>query len=125
MQTAGASGNVVLDVATMETLHTEATCRGPVQSAFGAANGRYGLVMHLEESFVLALDRETTRTVQRIEVGGPQAKASFTDGGATAYITVPSRNEVVAIAMNELTVVARIGVGEEPMGLVLLAATSL
>ena len=77
VQTAGANTNLVLDVEGMETVHTEPTGRGPVQSAFGPAGGRYGLVTHLDEPFVLALDRENGRAVRRIDVGGPQANASF------------------------------------------------
>ena len=100
-----ANTNVVLDAESMETLHTEPIGRGPVQSAFGPAGGRYGLVTHLEEDFVLVLDRETGTTVQRIDVGGPQANVSFMPDGATAYVTVTSRNEVVAIDMAELAVV--------------------
>ena len=119
VQTVGANTNVVLDVETLDVLHTETTGRGPVQSAFGPGGGRYGLVTHLEEDFVLVLDRETGRTVQRIEVGGPQANVSFMPDGATAYVTVTGRNEVVAIDMVALAVVARIAAGEEPMGLVL------
>ena len=118
VQTAGANTNAVLDVDTLETLHTEPTGRGPVQSAFGPAGGRHGLVTHLEEPFVLALDRETGREAARIDVGGPQANASFTPNGATAFIAVTGRNEVVAIDMAELAVVGRVPAGEEPMGLV-------
>jgi YVTN family beta-propeller protein len=120
VQTVGANTNVVLDAESMDVLHTEPTGRGPVQSASGPAGGRYGLVTHLEEDFVLALDRETGRTVQRIDVGGPQANVSFMPDGGTAYLTVTGRNEVVAIDMEELAVIARIAAGEEPMGLVLL-----
>lgn len=120
VQTAGENSNVVLDVESMETLHTEPAGKGPVQSAFGPKNGRYGLLTHLEESFVLALERESGRAAQRIEVGGAQANASFTPGGATAFVTVPSKNEVVAIDMTELTIVGRIPAGSEPMGIVLL-----
>ena len=118
VQTVGANTNVVLDAASMETLHTEPTGRGPVTSAFGPAGGRYGLVTHLEEPFVLALERATGREVRRIDVGGPQANPSITPDGATAYVTVTSRNEVVAIDMRELAVIGRIRTGEEPMGLV-------
>jgi YVTN family beta-propeller protein len=56
--------------------------------------------------------------VQRIDVGGPQANASFMPDGKTAYVTVTSRNEVVAIDMKELVVIARIAASEEPMGIV-------
>ena len=119
VQTVGANTNVVLDVESMETLHTEPTGRGPVQSAFGPAGSRYGLVTHLDEPFVLALDRTTGLEAGRIDVGGPQANASITPDGATAYVTVTSRDEVVAIDMRELVVVGRIRTGEEPMGLVM------
>ena len=118
VQTASAQTNAVLDVESMETLHTEPVGRGPVQSAFGPLGGRYGLVTHLEDTFVTALDRETGRVEQQIDVGGPQANASFMPDGLTAYVTVTSRNEVVAIDMTELAVVARIAAGEEPMGIV-------
>ncbi len=118
VQTAGANTNVVLAVERMEALHTEPTGRGPVQSAFGPSGGRYGLVTHLDEPFVLALDQATGREARRIDVGGPQANASFTPDGATAYVTVTGRNEVAAIDMGELAVVGRIRTGEEPMGLV-------
>ena len=118
VQSTGANSNVVLDAATMEILHTEPTGRGPVTCAFGPGGGRYGLVTHLEAPFVLALDRETGREAGRIDVGGPQANASFAPDGATAFVTVTGRNEVVAIDMAELAVVGRVPVGEEPMGLV-------
>ncbi len=118
VQTVGTNTNVVLDVESMETLHTEPTGRGPVQSAFGPAGGRYGLVTHLDEPFVLALDRVTGREAGRIDVGGPQANPSITPDGATAYVTVTSRDEVVAIDMRELAVVGHIRTGDEPMGLV-------
>ena len=118
VQTAGANTNVVLGVDAMETRHTEPAGRGPVTCAFGPAGGRYGLVTHLEAPFVLALDRETGREAGRIDVGGPQANASFAPDGATAFVTVTGRNEVVAIDMAELAVVGRVPVGEEPMGLV-------
>jgi len=122
--TAGASTTVVLDVEQMKTQHTEASGKGPVQTAFGPPGGRYALIMHLEETFVLVLERETATVVQRIDVGGPQANASFLSDGRLAYVTVTSRNEVVAIDMSELAVVARIPTSEEPMGLVLLDPTA-
>jgi YVTN family beta-propeller protein len=124
VQTAGTHCNVVLDVESLTTLHEERTGQGPVQSAFGPPDARYGLVTHLEEPFVLVLDRDSGQAVQRIDVGGPQANASFLPDGATAYVTVTSRNEVVAIDMMELAVVARIPAGEEPMGVVLLDRTA-
>jgi YVTN family beta-propeller protein len=118
VQTAGANSNVVLDVERMEILHTEGTGQGPVQSAFGPETSRYGLVTHLQETFVLVLDRETGREVQRIDVGGAQANPSIVPDGTVAYVTVPSKNEVVAIDLVELTVVGRIAAGGEPMGIV-------
>lgn len=118
--TADARTNVVLDVERMTTLHTEPVGRGPVQCAFGPAGGRYGLVTHLDETFVLALEQETGRVATRIEVGGSQANVSFTPDGALAYVTVTSRNEVVAIDMHELAVVGTIHAGEEPMGLAMV-----
>ena len=95
-----------------------------MQSAFGPPGGRYGLVTHLEEPFLMVLDRATGRSVQRIDVGGPQANVSFMPDGATAYVTVTSRNEVVAIDMVELAVVSRIPAGEEPMGLAVFDPTA-
>jgi YVTN family beta-propeller protein len=122
--TVGASTNVVLDAETMETLHTEPTGTEPVQAAFGPASGRYGLVTHLKEPFVLVLDRETGREAQRIDVGGFQGNVSFTPDGATAFVTVTSKNDVAVIDMQELAVVARIPAGREPMGLVVLDPSS-
>ena len=80
VQSTGTNSNVVLDAATMEILHTEPTGRGPVQSAFGPASSRYGLVTHLDETFVLALERETGREAGRIEVGAPQAQSQHHPG---------------------------------------------
>jgi len=117
VQTAGDNTNAVLDAETLETLQTAPTGKGPVQSAFDPA-GRYGLITHLEETYVLVLDRATGKPVQRIEVGGPQANASFMPDGATAFVTVTSTNEIVAIDMAELAVSGRISAGAEPMGLV-------
>ena len=37
-----------------------------------------------------------------------------------AYVTIPSRNEVLAIDMRELAVVGSISVGAEPMGVVVI-----
>lgn len=123
VQTAGTNSNVVLDVESLEVVQTDPVGKGPVQSAFGPANGRYGLITHLDETFVLALDRVSGKPVQRIEVGGPQANPSITPDGRVAYVTVPGRNEVVAIDMDELTVVGRIAAGGEPMGIVVFDPT--
>lgn len=124
VQTSEGKSNVVLDAESLEVLANEPTGRGPVQSAFGPAGARYGLVTHLEESFVLVIDRATGKSVQRIDVGGPQANASFMPDGATAYVTLTSQNEVVAIDMAELAVVGRIPAGGEPMGLVMFDPTT-
>jgi YVTN family beta-propeller protein len=124
VRTAGENTNAVLDTETMKTLHIEPLGRGPVQSAFGPPGGRYGLVTHLDEPFLTVLDRETGRSGQRIDVGGPQANVSFTPDGAVAFVTVTSRNEVAAIDMVELAVVSRIPVGAEPMGLAVFDPTA-
>jgi hypothetical protein len=77
VQTAGTNSNVMLDVENLATLHEERTGQGPVQSAFGPTEGRYGLVTHLEEPFVLVLDRNRGQEVQRIDVGGPRRARSL------------------------------------------------
>jgi YVTN family beta-propeller protein len=118
--TSGTATDVVLDVAQMNVQHTESTGKVPVQSAFGPSGSKYALIMDGEETFVLVLDQEKATVVQRIDVGGPQANASFLPDGSLAYVTVTGRNEVVAIDMRELAVIARIPTSEEPMGLVLL-----
>jgi DNA-binding beta-propeller fold protein YncE len=124
VQTAGTNANAILDVESLKTLHSEPTGKGPVQSAFSPANGRYALLTHLEETFVLALERESGRAARRIEVGGTQANVSFTPDGATAFVTVTSHSDVVAIDMQELEVVGRIPAGGEPMGLVVFDGRS-
>ena len=120
VQTAAAKTNIVLDVERMEAQHSEPTGSGPVQSAFGPPGSRYGLLTHLEETFVLVLEQATGKTVQRIDVGGPQANVSVLPDGSVAYVTVTGRNEVVAIDMIELAVTGRIPTGDEPMGLVIV-----
>jgi YVTN family beta-propeller protein len=120
VQTGQANTNVVLDADTMEVVHTTPAGKQPVQSAFQPGDGRYGLVTHFDDTFVLVLDRETGAPVTRIEVGRPQANASFAPDGATAFVTVTGGDEVVAIDMAQLAVVARIKTGRQPMGLALL-----
>ncbi len=109
---------MALAVDGMETVWSGPTGRGPVQSAFGPAGGRYGLITHLEETYVLALDRKTGREAGQIDVGGPQANVSFMPDGAMAFVAVTSRDEIAVIDMTELAVVGRIPAGGEPMGLV-------
>jgi YVTN family beta-propeller protein len=121
--TVGAQTAVVLDAGTMEVLHTEATGKGPVQCAI-APGGRYGLVTHGNDTFVLVVDAESGRTVTRIDVGAPQANVSFTPDGATAFVSVVGGDEVVAIDMAQLAVIGRIPTGGEPMGLILIDPTA-
>jgi DNA-binding beta-propeller fold protein YncE len=124
VQTVGAQTNVVLDVDTMEVAQTTPTGPCPVQSAFAPRGGRFGLVTHGMDTFVLVLDQETGRAVRRIEVGQPQANASFTPDGTVAFVSVSGGDEVVAIDMTQLAIVGRIPTGGQPMGLVLLDPTA-
>jgi DNA-binding beta-propeller fold protein YncE len=77
-------------------------------------------VTHVDDTFVLVLDRQTGREVTRIDVGAAQANASFTTDGATAFVTVTGGGTVVVIDMHQLAVVGRLAVGGQPMGLALL-----
>ena len=57
VQTAGANTNAVLDVGEHgDAAYRTDRTRVRSQSAFGPPGGRYGLVTHLEETFVLVLD---------------------------------------------------------------------
>ncbi len=120
VQTGRANTNVVLDAETMQTLVTTPAGKQPVEAAFQPNDGRYGLITHFDDTFVLVLDRQTGREVTRIEVGAAQANASFTSDGAIAFVTITGADSVVAIDMIQLAVVARFKVGGQPMGLVLL-----
>lgn len=120
VQTGHANTNVVLDVDTMQTLATTPAGKQPVEAAFQPNNGRYGLVTHFDDTFVLVLDRQTGREVTRIDVGAAQANASFTADGATAFVTVMGGDSVAVIDMGQLAVVDTFKVGEKPMGLALL-----
>jgi DNA-binding beta-propeller fold protein YncE len=120
VQTAAAHTNVVLDADTMEVLETTPAGRGPVASAVSPAGGPHGIVTHTMEPFVLVLDAATGREVTRIDVGGPQTNVSFTPDGATAFVAVTMRDEVVAIDMQTLTVAGRIATAPRPFGLYLL-----
>ena len=120
VQTGRANTNVVLDAETMQTLVTTPAGKQPVEAAFQPNDGRYGLITHFDDTFVLVLDRQTGREVTRIEVGAAQANASFTSDGAMAFVTITGADSVVAIDMIQLAVVARFKVGGQPMGLVLL-----
>ncbi len=124
VQTVGAQTNVVLDVETMKVLQTTPTGKGPVQSAFVPSGGRYGLVTHGMDTFVLVLDQATGREVTRIDVGQAQANASFLPDGSVGFVTLSDGNEVVAIDMAQLAIVGRIPTGGQPMGLVLLDPTA-
>jgi YVTN family beta-propeller protein len=120
VQAGGNHTNVVLDVETMAAVQTIPTGQGPVTAAFQPEGRRYGLVTHLSDNFVLVLDQESGVPVDRIDVGGPQANASFTPDSALAFVTVTSKDEVVIIDLTNRAVVGRIPVGAAPMGLVLL-----
>jgi YVTN family beta-propeller protein len=120
VQTGHANTNVVLDVDTMQTLATTPAGKQPVGAAFQPNNGRYGLVTHFDDTFVLVLDRQTGREVSRIDVGAAQANASFTDDGAIAFVTVTGADRLVAIDMDQMVVVDTLSVGRDPMGLALL-----
>ena len=124
VQTVGAQTNVVLDAETMDVLQTTPTGQGPVQSAFPPDGGRYGLVTHDADTFVLVLDQETGEAVGRIEVGAPQANASFAPDGRMAFVAVSGGDEVVAIDLARLAIVGRIPTGGQPMGLLLLDPTA-
>lgn len=118
--TGATNENVILDANTLETVATVPTGRGPVQAAFGPAAGRYGLVAQLQESWVLAIDRATSKAAVRIEVGGSQGNISFTPDGSRAFVTVTSKNEVAVIDMNALDVTGHVATGGQPMGIVLV-----
>lgn len=120
VQTSDANTNVVLDAQTLTTIATTPVGHQPVTLAFQPGVGRYGLVTHLQDSIVAVLDRKTGHEVKRIDVGKPQANTTFTPDGATAFVSVMGGDEVAAIDMAELAVVARIKTGAQPMGLVLL-----
>jgi DNA-binding beta-propeller fold protein YncE len=124
VQTVTAHTNVVLDVERMTTVQTTPTGHGPVQSAFGPPGSRYGLVTHADDTFVLVLDQATGRAVTRIDVGKPQANASFTPDGGTVFVTVTGGDEVVAIDLTQAAIISRLPTGGQPMGLVLLDLTA-
>ena len=53
-------------------------------------------------------------------MGAPQSNVSFTPDGATAFVSVGMRDEVVVIDMRHLAVAGRIPTAARPFGLVLL-----
>lgn len=118
--TGATNENVVLDPETLATVATVPTGRGPVESAFGPASGRYGLVAQLQETWVLAIDRASLKPAARIEVGGSQSNISVAPDGRHAYVTVTSANEVAVIDLATLAVTGRIRTGGQPMGIVLV-----
>jgi YVTN family beta-propeller protein len=120
VQTGAANTNVVLDTDTMAVLQTTPAGKQPVEAAFQPGDGRYGLVTHADDTFVLVLDRQTRREVARVEVGAPQANASFAPDGSVAFVTVSGADLVAVIDMRQLAVVGRIPTGHTPMGLALL-----
>ena len=124
VQTGTGNANVVLDPDTLDLLQTTPAGKQPVVAAFQPNGGRYGLVTHADDTFVLVLDRDSGQAVTRIEVGQPQANTSFSPDGALAFVSVTGANEVAVIDMANLVVAARIPTGPAPMGLVLLDATT-
>ena len=124
VQTGQANTNVVLDAETMAVVQTTPAGRQPVRAAFQPGDGRYGLVTHADDTFVLVLDRQTGAEVTRLEVGAPQANASFTPDGQTSFVTVIGADQVAVIDMAQLAVVGRIPTGGQPMGLALLDPTA-
>jgi YVTN family beta-propeller protein len=123
VQTGTANTNVVLDPETLEILQTTPAGKQPVIAAFQPNGGRYGLVTHADDTFVLVLDRDSGQAVTRIEVGQSQSNTSFSPDGALAFVSVTGANELAVIDMANLAVVARIPTGPAPMGLVLLDTT--
>lgn len=111
---------VVLDAATLRTVATIPTGRGPVEPSFAPSSGRYGLVAQLQETWVLAIDRTTLKPAAKIEVGGSQSNISFAPDGRHAFVTVTSANDVAVINMATLAVTDRIKTGGQPMGIVLV-----
>jgi DNA-binding beta-propeller fold protein YncE len=120
VQTGADHTNVVLDAETLSILRTTPTGREPVTAAFQPNTRRYGLVTHLSDSFVLILDQSSGVELARVDVGGSQANAGFTPDGSFAFVTVTATDEVAIIDLESRTVVGRIRVGSQPMGLVLL-----
>ena len=125
VQTGQANTNVVLDPETLDILQTTPAGKQPVVAAFQPNGGRYGLVTHADDTFVLVLDRDSGQAVTRIEVGQPQANTSFSLDGGLAFVSVTGANEVAVIDMASLAVVSRIPTGAAPMGLVVFDPTSL
>ena len=122
VQTGQANTNVVLDAETLAgAVHPgrHAAGGGGLPAGRRAAGTGWSPT---STTLVLVLDRRSGQAVTRIEVGQPQANASFTPDGATAFVSVVGGDEVVAIDMAELAVAARIPTGAQPMGLVLLEA---
>lgn len=119
VQTGAENTNVVLDVATMAVLQTTVLGKQPASNGFPPFGGPYGLVTHYADTFVSVIDRQG-REVKRIAVGKPQAEATFAPDGATAFVTVQTLDEVLAIDMAQLAIVARIPTGKQPLGLLLL-----
>jgi YVTN family beta-propeller protein len=65
-------------------------------------------------------DPETGRLIKRLEVGQTSANVSFRPDGKYGYVAVTGEDVVAVVEMESLEVETRIGVGQEPMGLILL-----
>jgi DNA-binding beta-propeller fold protein YncE len=118
VQTASGS-NVVLDALTLETLHAEEVGEQPVTTAW-SPDGRYNFVTHAADTWVAVLDPETGRLIKRLEVGQNNANVSFRPDGKYGYVTVTGEDTVAVVEMESLEVETWLGVGQEPMGLILL-----
>jgi YVTN family beta-propeller protein len=71
VQTGMANTNVVLDAESLAVVQTTPAGKQPVEAAFQPGDGRYGLVTHFDDTFVLVLDRRSGQAVTRIEVRRP------------------------------------------------------
>ena len=73
-----------------------------------------------DHTFVLVSPATRVSKLTRIEVGKPQANATFSPHGGTAFVSVTGANAVADIHMASLAVVGRVPTGMAPMSLVLL-----
>ena len=73
-----------------------------------------------DHTFVLVSTATRASRLTCIEVGKPQANATFSPHGGTAFVSVTGANAVADIHMASLAAVGRIPTGVAPMSLVLL-----
>jgi YVTN family beta-propeller protein len=120
VQTQTTAQNVVLDVETMDVLNSVPAGLDPEQSAFQPNAGRYGLIAHVASTALVVLDAASGNRVTSVELDGSQGNISFTPDGSLAFVSNTSRNQVIIVDMQRLSVTARIPTGAAPQGLVLL-----